>query len=915
MKYIKFLLILMLLALVFPADAMTLREKVGQLFMIRPDQLDTRLTLEQVHNDKIDAKGVKSMNKTMLATLKDYPAGGFVIFRKNIDSPNQLRKLNSALKSSCRISPLMAVDEEGGKIARLANHKSFKLRKYASAQAMAESGQVREAAEYIASYLKDYGFNMNFAPVADINTNPENVIIGDRAFGSDPLSVSQCVSGYLDGLHSHGIAGSIKHFPGHGDTKGDTHTGFVAVTKTWPELLKCELVPFIDNLKKADSVMVAHITMKNVTSDELPATLSRELITGKLRGELGYDGVVIADALMMKAISNHYTSAEAAILALEAGCDILLMPWNYREAFDGIIAAVEAGRISEARIDESVNRIMKLKGRYTLRAQKWWQTGAVYQVYPKSFADTTGTGTGDIRGIIAHLDYLQDLGVNAVWMTPVYPSPMVDNGYDIADYTGIDQRFGTMEDFEELVSEAGKRGIKIVMDLVFNHSSNMHAWFLESRSSRSNPKADWYIWRNPKPDGSAPTNWRSIFGGSAWTFCEERGQYYLHTFAPEQPDLNWENQDVRRALYDAANFWLKKGVGGFRIDAITYIKKPAEFLDGEPDSKEGTVNVHNMTANTPGILDFLHEFKREVRDGHDIFTVGEANGVSPDELPDWVGEGGVFDMLFEFSHETLPFNEAEIWCHPVEWKLTDLKRALSDSQKATAKNGWYPAYFENHDQPRSVNHFFPEGADPKKAAKVLAAILLTMRGTPFIYQGQELGMTNRYWKNIDEINDVQTRGQYDLALKEGFSDEEAMEFIRYFTRDNARTPMQWTAEKNAGFTSGKTWLSVNENYTAINAESEAKDPDSVLNWYRKLLAFRKSNPVLLSGTWREIEPDNERVFAFARELDGEIVYVVVNFSGATAKVPWEAAGKVIFLSTEKKPDEQELAPLEARLYM
>ena len=453
----KLLCALLLLTLSSASEAMTLREKVGQLFVIRPDQLDTRLTLEQIHNDKINAPGVKSVNNTMLSTLKDYPAGGFVLFRKNIDSPSQLRKFTQALRAASTLTPILAIDEEGGRIARIANNNNFNVRKFTSAQAMAEAGQVRDSAAYIASYLKDYGFNMNFAPVADINTNPKNIVIGDRAFGSDPETVSRIVGEYLDGLHSQGIAGSLKHFPGHGDTENDTHTGYVAVNKTWDELLKAEIIPFRDNLKKADSVMIAHITMKNVTSDNLPATLSRELIIGKLRGELGYDGVVIADSFMMGAIKNNYTSSEAAILALEAGCDILLMPYDYREAFDGIIEAVKSGRISEARIDESLSRIMKLKERFTM--PKWWQKSAVYQVYPKSFQDTTGTGTGDIRGIINRLDYLARLGVNAVWMTPVYPSPMVDNGYDISDYSGINPDFGTMSDFEELVSEAGKRGI------------------------------------------------------------------------------------------------------------------------------------------------------------------------------------------------------------------------------------------------------------------------------------------------------------------------------------------------------------------------------------------------------------------------------------------------------------------------
>ena len=896
------------------SEALTLREKVGQLFMIRPEQLDTRLTPQQAHKD--NKTSVKTVNPVMLETMSNYPAGGFIIFAKNIADPKQLRTFTHQLRETNPVTPVIAVDEEGGQISRLANSPSLKLRKYPNSEAIAKSGQLKQVAEYIASYLRDYGFTMDFAPVADINTNPANIVIGTRAYGSNPEYVSRCVSEYLDGLHSHGIMGSIKHFPGHGDTKGDTHKQSVTLSKTWPELLSAEIIPFKNNLAKTDSVMIAHITLDNVTSDELPATLSRELVTGKLRNELGYNGVVITDGMMMGAISDNYSSSEAAVLAIEAGCDIILMPWDYRQAFEGVVEAVKSGRLSEARIDESITRINRMKERNNMRSEntlKWWQKTVVYQVYPKSFQDTTGSGTGDIRGIIKHLDYLQGLGVGAVWLTPVYPSPMIDNGYDIADYTGIDPSFGTMEDFDELVSEAGKRGIKIVMDLVFNHTSNMHRWFQESKSSRDNAKADWYIWRDAV-DGHAPTNWRSIFGGSSWTWCEERGQYYLHTFAVEQPDLNWENPDVRKALYDSAKFWLDKGVGGFRVDAITYIKKPAQFLDGEPDSKEGTVNIHNMTANTPGILDFLHEFRREVRDGRDIFTVGEANGVSAEELPQWVGKDGVFDMLFEFSNVTLPFGEAEIWCRPVKWTLKDLKRALSDSQKSTAVNGWYPAFFENHDQPRSVNHFFPEGADGKKAAKCLAAVLLTTRGTPFIYQGEELGMTNRNWKNIDEIDDVQTRGQYDLALKEGFTPEEAMTFIRYFTRDNARTPMQWNANENAGFTSGKSWQPLNENYTDINAESEEADVSSVLNWYKALTELRRNDDVLTLGSYEEVMSDSDEVLGFVREHEGRKLVTLVNFSNVAVKVPEEFSGMRILLSSEGVSEEAELNALEARIY-
>ncbi len=370
MKKILMLLIVLSTALSASADlrtespesilhSMTLREKVGQLFVILPDHLDPALSLDQINDTR--AEGVKSLSPSMIETLRDYPAGGFIFLAKNMASPSQLVKYTSDLKSASGIYPVMAVDEEGGRVARIANKNVFNVRKYPSTEAIAKSGKVRQASSYIASYIKRYGFNLDFAPVADINTNPENIVIGDRAFGSDPHYVSKMVSEYLDGLHSQGIAGSIKHFPGHGDTKGDTHEDYVAVYKTWDELLRAEIIPFRDNLKKADTVMSAHITMKNVTHDNLPASLSREIITGKLRNELGYDGVIITDAISMGAISKNYASSEAAILAIEAGNDIVLMPWDYKEAFDGVVNAVKNGRISEKRINESVLRILKLK--------------------------------------------------------------------------------------------------------------------------------------------------------------------------------------------------------------------------------------------------------------------------------------------------------------------------------------------------------------------------------------------------------------------------------------------------------------------------------------------------------------------------------------------------------------------------
>ena len=541
---------------------------------------------------------------------------------------------------------------------------------------------------------------------------------------------------------------------------------------------------------------------------------------------------------------------------------------------------------------------------------KWWQKSIVYQIYPKSFQDTTGSGTGDLNGVTQHLDYLKKLGAGAIWLTPVYPSPMVDNGYDVADYTAINPDFGTMADFDNLVAEAKKRGIKIVMDLVYNHSSDKHKWFLESKKNRTNAKADWYIWKDAK-DGKPPTNWRSFFGGSAWQWCEERQQYYLHSFAIGQPDLNWENPEVRQALYDAANFWLDKGVGGFRIDAIPYIKKPA-YVDGTPDGKDGMVHIHTVTVNTPGILDFLHEFKDKVFAGHDIFTVGEANGIAPEELKFWVGNDGVFDMLFEFSHVLLPLKNGEVYCRPTEWKLTELKKVISESQAATKNNGWYPMYFENHDRSRCVNYFF-KNVDTDKAAKVMATILLTMRGTPFIYEGQELGMTNVAWDSIEKYNDISAHAQFDFAINEGFTPAQALEFVHFFSRDNSRTPMQWNDTKNAGFSTAETWLPVNENYKTINAAAEDKNSDSVLNWYRKLAKLRADNEVLTHGDYKLLLPDSEEIFAFSRSFNGKTFITAVNFSNEKVALPKDFADKKIVIDSEKNADKNFLQPLESRI--
>ncbi|MCQ5211354.1 glycoside hydrolase family 13 protein [Megasphaera massiliensis] len=549
---------------------------------------------------------------------------------------------------------------------------------------------------------------------------------------------------------------------------------------------------------------------------------------------------------------------------------------------------------------------------------KWWQKTAVYQVYPRSFQDTTGSGEGDIPGITRHLDYLKALGIGAVWLTPVYPSPMVDNGYDISDYTAIDRRYGTLADMEKLIAEGKKRDIRIVMDLVYNHTSDRHDWFQESKRSRDNDKADWYIWRDAKEDGSAPTNWRSIFGGSAWTWCEERQQYYLHTFAVEQPDLNWENPDVRQALYDAANFWLDKGVGGFRIDAIVYIKKPAVFEDGPVDGADGLSSIHQMIANTPGILDFLHEFRSQVFDGHDIFTVAEANGVAPEELPQWVGEDGVFSMLFEFSHSNVEFTDDEIWCKASSWPLTKLKKALSASQRATADNGWYPIFFENHDRNRCVNHYFPEGTDTQAAAKAMATVLFGLRGTPFIYEGQELGMANTAFERIEDYNDISTHGQYQMALEEGLESAEALKVVQFHSRDNARTPMQWTTEAQAGFTTGTPWLPVHDDFASCCAEVEEKDDQSVLSYYRKLQHERfrgEASQILLQGSYEELLADDESIYAFKRTLGNQAVLILVNFTNDTVRYNVDLVqGASVLIGNFENPRAGELRPAEAVIY-
>jgi glycosidase len=505
--------------------------------------------------------------------------------------------------------------------------------------------------------------------------------------------------------------------------------------------------------------------------------------------------------------------------------------------------------------------------------KKWWKEAVAYQIYPRSFMDSNGDGIGDIQGVISKLDYLKELGIDVIWVCPIYQSPNDDNGYDISDYKDIMKDFGTMADFNELLEEVHKRGMKLIMDLVINHTSDEHPWFIESRSSKDNPYRDYYIWREGK-DGKEPNNWESIFGGSAWEYDEKTDEYYLHVFSRKQPDLNWENPKVRQDLYEMVNWWLDKGIDGFRVDAISHIKK----VPGLPDlpNPEGLDYVPSFEGhmNREGIQDFLKELKEQTFAKYDIMTVGEANGVSADHAYEWVGaENGKFNMIFQFEHMSL-WDKGE--SNPLD--LGNLKRILTAWQKGLEANGgWNALYLENHDQPRSINKF----GDPEfreESAKCLAALYFNMQGTPFIYQGQEIGMTNVKFDSIDQYNDVGMVNYYRIESAKGRPHEEIMKVVWEQGRDNSRTPMQWNSEANGGFTTGTPWLGVNPNYVDINVEAQQNDPNSILNFYKKLIRLRKEHEVLVYGTYDLILPDHDKIYAYTRTLGNDKLVVICNMS-------------------------------------
>lgn len=531
--------------------------------------------------------------------------------------------------------------------------------------------------------------------------------------------------------------------------------------------------------------------------------------------------------------------------------------------------------------------------------QKWWHDKVAYQIYPKSFLDSNGDGIGDLRGIISKLDYLKALGVDIIWLSPIYKSPFVDQGYDISDYYAIAEEFGTMEEFDELLAEAKKRDMYIIMDLVINHCSDQHEWFQKALADPEGEYGDYFYFRKGK-DGNPPSNYRSYFGGNCWEPVPGTDLYYFHMFAKEQPDLNWENPKLRQELYNMVNWWLEKGLAGFRIDAIINIKKNLDFPDFEPDGPDGLAGCWKMVESVDGVGEFLQDLKRNTFQKHDAFTVAEVFNMKEGELPAFIGEDGHFSTIFDFSAHCLS-DGAHGWydAPPIDFKAW--RKAIMDSQLEVQECGFEANIIENHDEPRGVSRFLPEYARTAAGTKMLGTVSLLLRGIPFIYQGQEIGMQNSVWNSIEEYDDISTKDQYHVAREAGLTDAEALTVCGKMSRDNARTPVQWNGQANAGFTTGTPWLKVNPNYTAINVESQEQDPDSVLNYYRRLVATRKSaeyKEVFTYGKFVPAYTDTETVMAYYREDEQKRVLVAANFGAETVTLKLDHPVKRILLSNQ-----------------
>lgn len=548
--------------------------------------------------------------------------------------------------------------------------------------------------------------------------------------------------------------------------------------------------------------------------------------------------------------------------------------------------------------------------------KKWWQNSVVYQIYPRSFQDSNGDGIGDIQGIIKRLDYLQELGIDAIWLSPVCRSPQDDNGYDISDYQDIDPMFGNLDDMEQLISEAKKRNIRIIMDLVLNHSSDEHRWFTEAKKSKDNPYHDYYVWRDGE-EGVYPNDMGSAFGGPAWEWVPELKQYYFHQFSVKQPDLNWENPKVRREIYDMILWWMDKGVGGFRLDVIDQIAK-------EPDLK--------ITNNGPRLHEFIQELSRETFQKGDLITVGEAWGADIDRAKLYSKpDGSEFSMVFQFEHMMLdqePGKEKWDFC-PLPF--VKLKKCLEKWQKELHGCGWNSLFWDNHDLPRIVSRWGNDREYRVEAAKMLATVLHGMEGTPYVYQGEELGMTNVRFDSIEQYQDIEIRNMYRERLEKGYAEKDIMESIYAKGRDNARTPMQWDDTENAGFTTGTPWLGVNPNYTEINARSQLHDENSVFHYYKKLIQLRKENSIFVEGDFTLLLPEDENIFAYVREYEGRKLLVAANFTDKEVECPllkeWGVPAdedgaaksrdngvKLLIHNYNDLPSQQKLRPYEAMIW-
>ncbi len=546
----------------------------------------------------------------------------------------------------------------------------------------------------------------------------------------------------------------------------------------------------------------------------------------------------------------------------------------------------------------------------------WWKEAVVYQIYPRSFCDSNGDGIGDLNGITSKLDYLKELGIDVIWLSPVYKSPNDDNGYDISDYEDIMTEFGTMDDFDKMLAAAHERGIKIVMDLVVNHTSDEHPWFVESRSSKDNEKRDYYIWKEGK-DGKEPTNWGSAFSGPAWKYDEKTDMYYLHLFSVKQPDLNWENPKVRKEVFDMMTRWCEKGIDGFRMDVISLISKP----EGYPDAKVvGLYGDMGICANGPKVHDYLKEMNEKVLSKFDIMTVGETAGVTLEEAKKYANtDGSELNMVFQFEHMDLDGGEKFKWStQPMP--LVPLKENLSKWQKGLDGVAWNSLYFCNHDQPRIVSRLGDESdAYRELSAKCIATCLHMMQGTPYVYQGEELGMTNTVFNSVDDFRDLESINAYRELVESGlYTDEDMFPKIAHKSRDNARTPMQWDASENAGFTTGTPWIAVNPNYKKINVADQLKREDSVFHYYQNLIRLRKENEIIVYGNYELLLPEDENIFAYTRTLDNQKLLVVCNFSKSEQKFDFSGYENAKVLISNYNRDAREdgiLKPYEATVLL